>query len=65
MYLDKKAEINVFLKFVAILPYLSDFDSNIAVTIATEHAIIIKPFIWIPRHVLGHNNFDMWQKTLK
>ena len=69
MFLDKRAIVNVFLKIVAILPIwlpLSDFfnDSNIVVSIATVHPILLKPFLWIPKHVLGHNNFDLWEKTL-
>ncbi len=40
-------------------------DSNIVVAIATLHPILLKPFLDIPKHVLGQNNFDLWQKTLK
>ena len=40
-------------------------DIDIEITIATVHPILLNPFLWIPTHVIGQNNFDLWQKTLK
>ena len=70
MFLDKKRYSKRVLEkcgncFTNCITSFRLNDSNIVVIIATVglHPILFKPFLWIPKHVLGQINFDLWQKT--
>ncbi len=67
MCLDKNAVMNVLEMCGNFTNFTISFrlnDSNNVVTITTVHPVLLKPFLSIP-HVLGPNNIDLWEKTLK